>query len=78
MERDSREIRISIRDDGPGIDPAVLANLFEPCVSTKGNGHAGIGLSVVYQLIKDQGGDVACESAPGKGTAFILTLPVRI
>jgi len=73
---DIRKIRIVIRDDGPGIDPAVKARLFEPCVSTKGKGHSGIGLSVVYQIVKDQGGDIICETGPGKGTAFILTLPV--
>jgi signal transduction histidine kinase/HD-like signal output (HDOD) protein len=75
---DSREIRIVIRDDGPGIAPAVQAKLFEPCVSTKGKGHSGLGLSVVYQLMRDQGGNVTCDSAPGNGTTFILTLPVRI
>lgn len=73
----SREIRIMIRDDGPGIAPEVLAKLFEPCVSTKGKGHSGFGLSIVYQLMRDQGGNVTCDSAPGKGTTFILTLPVR-
>ncbi|MFA5181555.1 MAG: HDOD domain-containing protein [Syntrophales bacterium] len=78
QENDSREIRIMIRDDGPGIDPAVIAKLFEPCVSTKGKGHSGIGLSVVYQLMRDQGGAVTCDSAPGKGATFILTLPVRM
>jgi signal transduction histidine kinase len=72
-----REIRIMIRDDGPGIASEVLAKLYEPCVSTKGKGHSGLGLSVVYQLMKEQGGDITCESAPGKGTTFILTLPVR-
>jgi HD-like signal output (HDOD) protein/signal transduction histidine kinase len=73
----SQEIRITIRDDGPGIDPAVTTKIFEPCVSTKGKGHSGIGLSVVYQLMRDQGGTVTCDSAPGKGATFILTLPVR-
>ncbi|MDD5169532.1 MAG: HDOD domain-containing protein [Syntrophales bacterium] len=72
-----KQIRIIIRDDGPGIDPAVKARLFEPCVSTKGKGHSGIGLSVVYRIMKDQGGDIKCESIPGVGTTFILTLPVR-
>jgi len=72
-----RAIRIIIRDDGPGIDPTIREKLFEPYVSTKGKGHSGIGLSVVYQIIKDLGGDITCESVPGKGTNFTLTLPVR-
>ena len=70
-------IRILIRDNGPGIDPSIKARLFEPCISTKGKGHSGIGLSVVYQIMRDQGGEITCESAPGKGTTFILTLPVK-
>jgi signal transduction histidine kinase/HD-like signal output (HDOD) protein len=74
---DKREIRITIRDDGPGIDPAVLRKIFEPSVSTKGEGHSGIGLSVVYQIMRDQGGTVTCDSTPGKGAVFILTLPVK-
>jgi HD-like signal output (HDOD) protein/nitrogen-specific signal transduction histidine kinase len=77
QESDRRKIRIMIRDDGPGIAPAVQAKLFEPCVSTKGKGHSGLGLSVVYQIMRDQGGNVTCDSTPGKGTTFILTLPIR-
>lgn len=72
----AKEIRLVFRDDGPGIDPTVLAKLFEPCVSTKGEGHSGIGLSVVYQLMKNQGGDVTCKSIPDQGTTFTLTWPV--
>jgi HD-like signal output (HDOD) protein/signal transduction histidine kinase len=74
---ESRRIWIIIRDDGPGIDPTIREKLFEPYVTTKGKGHSGIGLSVVYQIIKDQGGDVTCESVFGKGTTFTLNLPVR-
>jgi HD-like signal output (HDOD) protein/signal transduction histidine kinase len=73
-----QKIKILIRDDGPGIDATVKARLFEPCVSTKGKGHSGIGLSIVYQIMKDQGGDITCDSAPGKGTTFVLTLPVKL
>lgn len=72
---DPKEICMVFRDDGPGIDQAVQEKLFEPCVSTKGGGHSGIGLSVVYQIMKEQGGDVTCKSTPGQGTAFTLTLP---
>ena len=72
-----KEIRMVFRDDGPGIDQAIQEKLFEPCVSSKGEGHSGIGLSVVYQIIKEQGGDVTCTSNPGQGAAFTLTLPIK-
>lgn len=68
---------IEIIDNGPGIDPKIQATLFEPCVSTKGNGHAGIGLSVVYQLVKEAGGEITCTSERGKGTRFTVFLPAR-
>ena len=71
-----REIRIVIRDDGPGIAESVRNKLFEPCISTKGEGHSGIGLSVVYRIMKDHGGNIDCESLPGKGTTFTLMFPV--
>jgi signal transduction histidine kinase len=73
-----REIQIKVQDDGPGIDTSILARLFEPCVSTKGKGHSGIGLSIVYQIMKGMGGNITCESTLGRGTAFFITLPVTV
>jgi signal transduction histidine kinase len=68
-------VRVVIRDDGPGIAPEVEARLFEPYAGTKGNGHSGIGLSVVYNMIKELGGNITYGSAPGKGAVFTITLP---
>ena len=73
-----REIQIKVQDDGPGIDTSILARLFEPCVSTKGKGHSGIGLSIVYQIMKGMGGNITCESTLGRGTVFFITLPVTV
>jgi signal transduction histidine kinase len=70
-------IEISVRDDGPGISEAVRQSLFEPYVTTKGEGHSGLGLSVVYSIVKDLGGTIQCESAEGKGTAFIIRFPLN-
>jgi signal transduction histidine kinase/HD-like signal output (HDOD) protein len=72
-----RHIEISVRDDGPGIPEAVRQRLFEPYVTTKGEGHSGLGLSVVYSIVKDLGGAIQCESAEGKGTAFIIRFPLN-
>jgi signal transduction histidine kinase len=72
-----QHIEISVRDDGPGIPEAVRQRLFEPYVTTKGEGHSGLGLSVVYSIVKDLGGAIQCESAEGKGTAFIIRFPLN-
>lgn len=67
---------IEISDNGPGIPEPIQASLFEPCISTKGKGHAGLGLSIVYQRVKEQGGQIECTSKKGEGTKFIVRLPV--
>jgi signal transduction histidine kinase/HD-like signal output (HDOD) protein len=72
-----QHIEISVRDDGPGIPEAVRQRLFEPYVTTKGEGHSGLGLSVVYSIVNDLGGAIQCESAEGKGTAFIIRFPLN-
>ncbi len=70
--RAEQYIEISVRDDGPGIPEAVKQRLFEPYVTTKGEGHSGLGLSVVYSIVKDLGGTIQCESAEGKGSTFVI------
>ncbi|MCX7982636.1 MAG: HDOD domain-containing protein [Syntrophales bacterium] len=67
---------IEISDNGPGIPEHIQRSLFEPCVSTKGKGHAGLGLSVAYQQGKEHGGQIDCISKTGVGTKFIVRLPV--
>ncbi|MBL0167418.1 MAG: HDOD domain-containing protein [Propionivibrio sp.] len=67
---------LCVRDNGPGIPPEILANLFSPVRSTKGNGHRGLGLSIVHSLVKKSQGLVTCRSG-SKGTAFEILLPVR-
>lgn len=74
---DRGHVKIVIRDDGPGIAPEVEARLFEPYSSTKGNGHSGLGLSVVYNMIKELGGTVTANGALNKGAVFTIMLPVH-
>jgi putative nucleotidyltransferase with HDIG domain len=74
---DHGQIRITIRDDGPGISPEVEARLFEPYSSTKGNNHSGIGLSVVHNMIKELGGTVTASSAHGRGAVFTMMIPIH-
>ncbi|MCF6272555.1 MAG: ATP-binding protein [Rhodobacteraceae bacterium] len=70
----SLPIEISIKDNGPGIAPAILDDVFEPFVSTKAGG-TGLGLSLVSKIIADHGGIVDCKS-DSNGTEFRLLLPV--
>lgn len=63
---------ITITDNGPGVPPAVMSQLFQPIASSKGG--AGIGLSVVQRLAGEMGGKVRCRSSAA-GTTFELLLP---
>lgn len=66
---------INIEDNGPGISPEVKKNLFSPVDSTKGQGHSGLGLSIVKKLIDDMDGSIVCRSNPDSGTQFQILLP---
>ena len=70
----SLPIEISVKDNGPGISPSILDDVFEPFVSTKSGG-TGLGLSLVSKIVADHGGVVDCKSDSG-GTEFRLLLPV--
>jgi Signal transduction histidine kinase regulating C4-dicarboxylate transport system len=71
-----RDVRVEIADTGCGIQPGVLDKIFEPFFTTKRVGKGtGLGLSISYGIIKDCGGSIRAESAPGHGTSFIITLP---
>lgn len=66
---------VTVRDDGPGIDPEVADRLFEPFVTTKGKKGTGLGLAVSHGIVQDHGGEIRTESEPGHGTAFHVMLP---
>ncbi len=68
-------IEIVVSDSGPGIPPHVLANLFKPVSSTKGEGHAGLGLSIAKNLMEEMEGFIGCRSSETRGTRFQLLLP---
>lgn len=71
-------IEIVIKDSGPGLPEAVVKNLYKPFVTTKKNGHSGLGLSIVHKTVKDIGGDITCTSKPGEGTNFSIYLPLDL
>lgn len=68
-------IEISIRDNGPGIPPQIMENLFKPVTSTKGSKHAGLGLSIVKSMVDELRGRIFCQSSATSGTAFQILLP---
>lgn len=69
-------IEISVADNGPGIEPRILSSLFSPVESTKGEGHAGLGLTIVKKLVAELNGSISCRSS-GKGTSFHILLPKK-
>jgi signal transduction histidine kinase len=68
------QLRLSISDDGSGIESESLRRLFEPFFTTKPKG-TGLGLWLSQRIIQDHGGTITSDSAPGKGTTFTITLP---
>lgn len=69
---------VTIVDTGPGIAKHHLTKIFDPFFTTKGQGEgSGLGLTVARRIIRKLGGDLRIESAEGRGTACIVTLPVN-
>ena len=72
-------VSATITDNGYGIPEEDLERVFEPFFSTKTKkGGTGLGLSITYGLIQDIGGRISVQSEEGKGTSFIITLPLKM
>ncbi|MDM8537723.1 ATP-binding protein, partial [Desulfobacterales bacterium HSG17] len=68
-------IEIRVKDSGAGIEKASLDLIFDPYFTTRSTG-TGLGLSIVHTIIENLGGIICVQSTKGKGTCFIINLPV--
>ncbi len=74
VANESNELVISIQDNGPGIPPEELNRVFDPFFTTKREG-TGLGLSVSYQLVANNGGRIRVTSPPRQGACFSVSFP---
>jgi len=75
-EEEREYVRIRVGDNGAGMSAATAARLYEPFFTTKEVGKGtGLGLATTRAILREHGGFVVCETAPGRGTTFSLHLP---
>lgn len=71
-------VDIEIHDTGPGIPSEILPKIFDPFFTTKDVGKgSGLGLFIVHEIVEEHDGCIAVDSEPGRGTTFIIRLPVK-
>jgi two-component system NtrC family sensor kinase len=69
-------LELSVEDTGRGIEPGDLHRIFEPFFTTKGSRGTGLGLAVTRSIVESHGGTIGVQSEPGRGSRFIVRLPV--
>ncbi|MBC8258219.1 MAG: GHKL domain-containing protein [SAR324 cluster bacterium] len=78
LKRSSNKVMLDVKDNGSGIAPENLQNIFEPFFSTKTRGHGtGLGLSISNRIVKNHSGVLNCKNnESGKGALFRIILPL--
>jgi signal transduction histidine kinase len=77
MGRTGDTVWATFQDDGPGIAPEILPNIFDPFYTTKRPGRGtGLGLSICKAIMKEHSGNIEAADAPGGGAVFTVTLPM--
>jgi signal transduction histidine kinase len=72
-----QEVKISVKDNGPGIPQNIVDKIFQPFFTTKPTGSGtGLGLSLSYDIVKAHGGELRVETKEGEGSEFTIQLPV--
>ena len=85
---DKNTVDIEITDTGSGIPPEVMPKIFDPFFTTKDSGKSsdrglyvgkgsGLGLYIVEEIVNEHGGCIAVDSTVGKGTCFLIRLPLK-
>jgi two-component system sensor kinase FixL len=75
-KQEDRDVKVSVRDSGVGIDEAHRDKMFEPFYSTKPEG-MGMGLPISLGIIHAHGGSMGAENNPDRGATFYFTLPFK-
>jgi PAS domain S-box-containing protein len=79
IEKQEKSVAVTFQDDGPGISPEILPNIFDPFYTTKRPGRGtGLGLSICKAILREHNGNVEAASGPGGGAVFTVTLPVAV
>lgn len=79
INKDEKSVVVTFQDDGPGISPEILPNIFDPFYTTKRPGRGtGLGLSICKAILREHNGNVEAASGPGGGAVFTVTLPIAV
>jgi len=77
LRKTDGHIQVVFEDDGPGIAPEILPNIFDPFYTTRRPGRGtGLGLSICKAVLKEHSGNIEATSAPGGGAVFTVSLPI--
>jgi signal transduction histidine kinase len=74
-DAENRQIIVEVIDNGAGIQPSMMAHMFELFHSTKGNRGTGLGLAVAKKIVGEHEGSITVKSKPGEGSTFTIRLP---
>jgi len=75
-EKASEMVKITLQDEGSGIDPEHLQNIFDPYFTTSPGG-SGLGLATVYNIVRKHHGSISVDSKPGEGASFSILIPAE-
>jgi signal transduction histidine kinase len=77
VEADGEWAKVIVVDNGPGIPPEAIEDIFKPFVSSKGSRGTGLGLPVSRKILREHGGDILVQSVVDKGSKFTLRIPMK-